>query len=50
MTTRSSAPAGVACWADLFTSDVAGSRTFYPELFGWRAEERSATPRLFVRN
>jgi predicted enzyme related to lactoylglutathione lyase len=39
MTTRSSAPAGVPCWADLFTSDVAGSRTFYPELFGWRAEE-----------
>jgi uncharacterized protein len=35
MTTRDHAPAGAPCWADLFTSDVERSRSFYAELFGW---------------
>jgi hypothetical protein len=37
MTTRDRAPRGAPCWADLFTSDVEGSRKFYSELFGWEA-------------
>jgi uncharacterized protein len=41
MTTRSSAPIGAPCWADLWTSDVEGSRKFYAELFGWQAQEPS---------
>jgi hypothetical protein len=41
MTTRQSAPPGAPCWADLWTSDVDGSRAFYAELFGWTAEEPS---------
>lgn len=39
MTTRDTAPNGAPCWADLWTSDVEGSRRFYGELFGWEAEE-----------
>jgi uncharacterized protein len=39
MPTRNSAPTGSPCWADLWTSDVEGSRRFYGELFGWEAEE-----------
>ncbi len=39
MPTRDHAPAGSPCWADLWTSDVEGSRRFYAELFGWVAEE-----------
>ncbi len=42
MTTRTSAPIGSPCWADLWTSDVEGSRKFYAELFGWEAQEPSA--------
>ncbi|MGH9076585.1 MAG: VOC family protein [Acidimicrobiales bacterium] len=42
MTTRDHAPAGSPCWADLFTSDVAGSRRFYAGLFGWQANEPQA--------
>jgi predicted enzyme related to lactoylglutathione lyase len=34
-------PVGAPCWADLWTSDVEGSRTFYSSLFGWEAEEPS---------
>src|SRR3954467_6630594 len=41
MTTRDSAPLGAPCWADLWTSDVDGSRRFYSELFGWEAQEPS---------
>ena len=41
MTTRDSAPTGSPCWADLWTSDVEGSRRFYSDLFGWEAEEPS---------
>ena len=38
MTGRESA-VGSPCWADLWTSDVEGSRDFYAALFGWEAEE-----------
>jgi uncharacterized protein len=41
MPTRDIAPIGAPCWADLWTSDVEGSRTFYRELFGWEAQEPS---------
>lgn len=41
MPTRDHAPDGAPCWADLWTSDVEGSRTFYTQLFGWTAEEPS---------
>jgi|SRR5579872_1846227 len=41
MTTRDHAPVGAPCWADLWTSDVEGSRRFYAELFGWEANEPS---------
>ncbi len=37
MTTRDHAPVGAPCWADLWTSDISGSRAFYGELFGWEA-------------
>lgn len=42
MTKRESAPPGVPCWADLWTSDVDGSRAFYDSLFGWEAQEPTA--------
>src|ERR1017187_2294580 len=41
MPTRDSAPIGSPCWADLWTSDVDGSRKFYAALFGWEAQEPS---------
>jgi uncharacterized protein len=41
MPTRDRAPIGSPCWADLWTSDVEGSRTFYSELLGWEAQEPS---------
>jgi len=41
MPTRDSAPIGSPCWADLWTSDVEGSRKFYSDLFGWEAQEPS---------
>ncbi|MGZ4524261.1 MAG: VOC family protein [Mycobacteriaceae bacterium] len=41
MTTRESNLIGSPCWADLWTSDVEGSRRFYGELFGWEAQEPS---------
>ena len=41
MPTRDSAPIGSPCWADLWTSDVADSRKFYGDLFGWEAQEPS---------
>jgi uncharacterized protein len=41
MPTRDRAPMGSPCWADLWTSDVEGSATFYGELFGWEAQEPS---------
>ncbi|MGO9457665.1 MAG: VOC family protein [Acidimicrobiales bacterium] len=39
MPTRDHAPSGAPCWADLWTSDVEGSRRFYAEVFGWEAQE-----------
>src|ERR1039458_4896237 len=41
MPTRDHAPTGSPCWADLWTSDVEGSRKFYSALFGWEAQEAS---------
>ncbi|MGA2531250.1 MAG: VOC family protein [Acidimicrobiales bacterium] len=41
MPTRDTAPTGSPCWVDLWTSDVEGSRRFYSELFGWKAEDPS---------
>ena len=41
MPTRDRAPIGSPCWADLWTSDVEGSRRFYSELFGWEAQAQS---------
>ena len=34
-------PVGAPCWADLWTSDVGASRTFYSQLFDWEAQEAS---------
>jgi predicted enzyme related to lactoylglutathione lyase len=39
MSTRDHFPLGAPCWADLWTSDVEGSRAFYSEVFGWEAQE-----------
>jgi uncharacterized protein len=39
MTNRTTAPLGSPCWADLWTSDVEGSRGFYSEILGWEAQE-----------
>jgi uncharacterized protein len=41
MTTRDHAPIGSPCWADLWTSDVEGSRAFYRGVFGWESAEPS---------
>lgn len=41
MPVRTMAPAGTPVWIDLATSDLAASRAFYCELFGWDAEEPS---------
>jgi uncharacterized protein len=41
MPIRDHAPHGAPCWADLWTSDVDGSRAFYSALFGWEALEPS---------
>ena len=41
MPSRENAPIGSPCWADLWTSDVEGSRAFYAALFGWEAQEPS---------
>jgi predicted enzyme related to lactoylglutathione lyase len=34
-------PAGAPTWIDLLTSDPERARQFYPDLFGWTAEEAS---------
>ncbi len=39
MPTRDKAINGAPCWIELDTSDVARSRAFYSELFGWTSEE-----------
>ena len=33
-------PAGVTCWVDLITWDVAAASAFYQGLFGWELEDR----------
>ena len=33
---------GTFCWVDLATTDPAGAKTFYGELFGWEAEDMLA--------
>jgi uncharacterized protein len=35
VTTRDATIPGTPCWADLWTSDVEGSRRFYREVLGW---------------
>lgn len=35
---QNSATTGAPCWVELGTSDPAAARSFYGELFGWRAE------------
>jgi len=42
MPTRDHPPTGSPCWADLWTSDVEGSRRFYGELLGWEAQAPNA--------
>jgi predicted enzyme related to lactoylglutathione lyase len=42
MPKRDNAPVGSPCWTDLWTSDIAESRRFYSELFGWEAQEPSS--------
>ena len=41
MSIRDASPVGAPCWADLWTTDVDGSRRFYSRLFGWEALEPS---------
>lgn len=39
MPKRETTPKGAPCWVDLMSSDIAKSREFYTQLFGWDAEE-----------
>jgi predicted enzyme related to lactoylglutathione lyase len=39
MTTRTDAPTGAPIWVDIQTTDAAGARSFYGQIFGWEAEE-----------
>jgi uncharacterized protein len=39
---------GSFVWHDLLTKDVAGARTFYGELFGWRFEDAKRGDRPYV--
>ena len=41
MSIRTIPPIGAPCWADLWTSDVEGSRRFYHEVLGWEAGDPS---------
>jgi predicted enzyme related to lactoylglutathione lyase len=41
MTIRTITPVGAPCWADLWTTDVDGSREFYSRLLGWAARDPS---------
>src|SRR5437868_5437726 len=42
MPRRETAPIGAPCWVDLLTSDPDKSRSFYGELFDWKAEDPNA--------
>lgn len=35
MSERNEYPAGVPCWVDTLTPDVAAAKAFYGELLGW---------------
>lgn len=35
-------PTGVPCWIDVMTTDVAGAKAFYGDLFGWTFDDRGA--------
>jgi predicted enzyme related to lactoylglutathione lyase len=35
---------GTFCWNELLTNDVAGARSFYGSLFGWKVEEMNMGP------
>ena len=39
---RTSYAPGTFCWADLATTDAAGAKAFYGELFGWEGEDMPA--------
>ena len=41
MTGSDTPPIGAPCWIDLSSTDVDRSRSFYSQLFGWKAEEPS---------
>src|SRR3712207_9590507 len=39
---RQSYEPGTFCWIDLATTDPAGAKAFYGELFGWKGEDMPA--------
>lgn len=39
MTTMTQHATGMFCWCQLGTTDLAGARKFYPELFGWTRDD-----------
>jgi predicted enzyme related to lactoylglutathione lyase len=39
MTVMTGYSPGTFCWVDLTTTDAAGSKQFYSDLFGWTAED-----------
>jgi predicted enzyme related to lactoylglutathione lyase len=41
MTQVTSHPPGAFCWIELMTTDAAGARSFYSQLFGWSVNEIS---------
>ncbi len=41
---------GTFCWMDLATTDPAGARAFYGELFGWETEDVLAGRITVVRD
>jgi len=44
MAERTGYPPGTFCWVDLGTTDLAGAKTFYGQLFGWTFEDQPAGP------
>ena len=39
---------GKMVWADLFTSEIGKAKSFYSELFGWKAEDLTIGPIQYV--